>query len=665
MRKKKYTLKDDPYLAPYLEMIDQRKQIIRATEYKLTAGKMKLENFASAHEYYGLHFKQNQWIFRDWAPNASEIYLIGEFNNWQTDENYKLSRINKRGDWELKLDKNELKNKQLYRLKVIWEDDEGDRIPAYARRVVQDKHTQIFNAQIWTDTYHWNYPEISINHPFQKIYEAHIGMANEEEKISTYNEFREHILPRIIEAGYNTIQLMGIPEHPYYGSFGYHVSNFFAPSSRFGPPEDLKRLIDEAHKNNIAVIIDLVHSHAVKNEVEGLAKFDGTDYLYFHGGDKGQHIAWDSRLFDYGKTEVLHFLLSNCRYWLDEFNVDGFRFDGITSMLYHHHGIGYTFTSYEDYFNQHVDTTAYTYLALANKVIHKIKPSAKTISEDISGMPGLVYPVEDGGCGFDFRQAMGVSDHWFKMLKDRRDEDWNLDALWHELTNKRAEEQTISYVECHDQSLVGGKTLMFELADSEMYSSMHKSHQNMIIDRAIALHKMARLATFISADSGYLNFMGNEFGHPEWIDFPREGNNWSHFYSRRQWSLKDNPELKYHSLAKFDKDMIELEDPDFPHCYPRLLYIHNDHKIIAFKRGKYLAVFNFHPSDSRADYAIPLDQSGKFTLILDTDREEYSGFQRIHPDQVFYTNPGENHDHGPHIKTYLPCRSALVLKYES
>ena len=177
-------------------------------------------------------------------------------------------------------------------------------------------------------------------------------MATEEEKVGSYNEFRENILPRIKEDGYNAIQIMAIQEHPYYGSFGYHVSSFFAPSSRNGTPEELRELIDKAHELGLAVIMDIVHSHAVKNEIEGIARMDGSYDLYFHG-DPGRryHSAWDSLCFDYGKDEVLHFLLSNCKYWMDEFRFDGFRFDGVTSMIYMSHGLGESFTDYGDYYS--------------------------------------------------------------------------------------------------------------------------------------------------------------------------------------------------------------------------------------------------------------------------------------------------------------------------
>jgi 1,4-alpha-glucan branching enzyme len=625
----------------------------------LTQGTRSISDFASAHEYYGLHAGTNGWVFREWAPNAQKIYLIGDFSGWQCLEKFRLERLNDHGDWELKIPRGILRDKDLYRLHIYWDGGQGDRIPAYARRVVQDEETGIFNAQVWVSKYRWKVPDYQNRHPFLKIYEAHVGMSSEEGRVAGYDHFREQVLPRIKEAGYNAIQLMAVQEHPYYGSFGYHVANFFAPTSRFGTPQQLKHLIDEAHRNNIAVIIDLVHSHSVKNVVEGLSRFDGTEYQYFHAGDRGYHAAWDSRCFDYGKIPVLHFLLSNTRYWLDEFHVDGFRFDGITSMLYTHHGVGYTFTSYDDYFNHYVDTDAYIYLSLANKVIHQVQPHAATIAEDISGMPGLVYGWEEGGCGFDYRQAMGVSDYWFKMLKDMRDEDWHMDTLWHELTNKRPEETTVSYVECHDQALVGGKSLIFELADKEMYTDMTRQSRNMIIERAVALHKMARLATFGTADGGYLNFMGNEFGHPEWVDFPREGNNWSYHYSRRQWSLRDNQNLIYHALAEFDRDMIRLKESIMSESFPEPLYLHNDHKVMAFRRGHYVFILNFHPARSFTDYSIPVGWSGKYILRLDSDHTEYNGFGRLKASQEYFTHSGSP----DYIMVYIPSRCGLVLEF--
>jgi 1,4-alpha-glucan branching enzyme len=487
-------------------------------------------------------------------------------------------------------------------------------------------------------------------------------MAQELGRVGTYDQFRADILPRIADAGYNTVQLMAVMEHPYYGSFGYQVSSFFAPSSRFGTPNQLKALIDEAHGMGLRVIMDLVHSHAAGNPVEGLSEFDGTEHQYCHAGARGRHQAWGSRCFDYGKTEVLHFLLSNCRFWLDEYRVDGFRFDGVTSMLYLDHGIGRAFSAFEGYFDDTVDGDALIYLTLANKLIHELRPDAVTIAEDVSGMPGLGAPIAEGGCGFDYRLAMGVPDHWFKIVKKLPDEQWDPGALWGELTNRRSDERSITYVESHDQSIVGDKTMLFELIDSQVYTNMGVCDEHMAVVRGIALHKMMRLATVASGGDGYLNFMGNEFGHPEWVDFPREGNNWSYHYARRQWSLRDSKDMKYHFLADFDIAMLETvaSRTDVTSRSPEHLLDHFDDKILAMRRGPQVLVFNFHPNNSVVDYTLNVEP-GEYRLVLDTDELRFGGQGRLQAHQRYLTHPAADNDaHG--VKFYLPCRTALVME---
>jgi 1,4-alpha-glucan branching enzyme len=495
------------------------------------------------------------------------------------------------------------------------------------------------------------------------IYEVHVGMAQEDERVGTYLEFADRVLPRIVEAGYNTLQIMAVPEHPYYGSYGYHVSSFFAPSSRFGTPEELKTLIDKAHGMGLVVLIDLVHSHAVNNEVEGISRYDGSLYQFFHRGQRGRHDAWDSRCFDYGKPQVLHFLLSNCRYWLDAFHVDGFRFDGITSMLYHHHGLGTAFTSYDDYFNDQVDEEALVYLALANRVIHTLRPDAVTIAEDISGMPGLARPWEEGGIGFDYRYAMGIPDHWIKLTKDTRDENWHMGGLWYELNNRRSDEKTISYAESHDQALVGDQTLIFRLIGDAMYAHMAKDRPNSKVERGLALHKMIRLITLATAGNGYLSFMGNEFGHPEWIDFPRQANQWSYRYARRQWHLKEDPDLHYQALDRFDRDMIALARTCdlFDQANSQLLWEQNDEKVLVFQRSGLIFAFNFHPARSYSDFHFPAPP-GEYRIVLDSDNHLYDGQGRVDHSVHHFTQPVDTASPGHHqIWIYLPQRTALVL----
>jgi len=658
----------DPWLKPYQSVLARRAEKERRTEHRLTGGKMDLADFASGHEYFGLHGYQNQWVFREWAPNAAAIYLIGNMTDWKEDAAYALNRI-QGGQWELRMPIDAISPGDLYRLRIHWPGGAGDRIPAWTRRVIQDPATNIFNAQVWhpSKQYQWRHPDFVRPKEARYIYEVHIGMAQEEGKIGTFAEFTDKVLPRVIRSGYNTLQLMAIQEHPYYASFGYQVSSFFAPSSRFGTPEELKALIDAAHNAGLMVIMDLIHSHAVANEVEGLSRFDGTLYQYFHEGSRGMHSAWDSRCFDYGKPEVLHFLLSNCRYWLDEYKIDGFRFDGITSMLYLDHGLGKAFTSYDDYFSDQVDEEALVYLTLANRLIHQVKPEALTIAEDVSGMPGLALSQNDGGLGFDYRFAMGVPDYWIKMIKDQRDEDWHVGKLWHELTRRRVEEKTISYAESHDQALVGDQTLMFRLAGADMYDHMHVQDRNLDINRAIALHKLIRLITLATAGNGYLNFMGNEFGHPEWIDFPREGNAWSFHYARRQWHLADNPDLKYRQLAQFDRNMIMLAHRNgwLESTLLHLLREHTADKILIFMRGESLFGFNFHPEQSYTDYRVDTTP-GRYRLVFSTDDPAYGGHNRLEPDQTHLTlTDGHGTKKHHFLSLYLPSRTGIVLKIET
>ncbi len=661
-------VKNDPWLKPYESAIEGRHNYAIEKENELTQGKGSLSDFATGYLYFGMHRDKKYWTFREWAPNATEIYLIGDFCNWEKNEKFKLRKIkHSNGVWELKIPIGWLRHGNLYKLIVCWNGGEGERIPAWATRVIQDQETKIFCAQIWEP----ENPYIFKKKVFRPktdpllIYECHIGMSQQEEKVGTYNEFREKVLPRVIAQGYNCIQIMAIQEHPYYGSFGYHVSSFFAPSSRFGTPDDLKQLIDEAHKNNISVIMDIVHSHAVKNEVEGLANFAGDPNQYFYPGDKREHPAWDSLCFDYGKNEVLHFLLSNCKYWLEVFRFDGFRFDGVTSMLYHSHGLGEHFTSYADYYNGMQDDNAICYLTLANKLIHEINSKAITIAEEVSGMPGLAAPFKNGGYGFDYRMAMNIPDFWIKTIKEKIDEDWKPSSLFYELTNRRADEMTISYAESHDQALVGDKTIIFRLVDSDMYWHFQKGDQNYRVNRGIALHKMIRMLTVATMNGGYLNFMGNEFGHPEWIDFPREGNGWSHKYARRQWNLVDDKKLCYHYLGDFDAALIHLitSIPDFSYSKVTEICINDEDQVLAFKRKSLTFIFNFNPVKSFVDYGF-LVNAGEYDVVLNTDSTEFGGHGFADDSICHITNfdPLYKREQKEWLKLYLPARTAVVLK---
>lgn len=660
-------VRDDEWLQPFEAAIQGRHEHVNNRIADLTGGKGSLSDFADGHLYFGLHRTPRQWVLREWAPNATAIYLTGTFNQWQELSNYALKRIDENGTWELKLPAKALHHLDLYKLSIHWDGGQGERVPAWATRVVQDEKTKIFSAQVWhpEHAYEWKKQTFRPKRGPLFIYECHIGMSQDAEKVGTYNEFRLNVLPRIIADGYNCIQIMAIAEHPYYGSFGYHVSSFFAPSSRFGTPDELKQLIDEAHAAGIMVIMDLVHSHAVKNEVEGLGNYAGDPNQFFYPGSRHEHSAWDSLCFDYGKNEVVHFLLSNCKYWLTEFHFDGFRFDGVTSMLYYSHGLGEAFCGYPDYFNGHQDDNAICYLTLANLLIHEVNPNAITIAEEVSGMPGLAAPFKDGGYGFDYRMAMNIPDYWIKTIKECRDEDWHPSSILWELTNRRADEKTISYCESHDQALVGDKTLIFRLIDADMYWHFKKGDENDTVHRGIALHKMIRLVTASTINGGYLNFMGNEFGHPEWIDFPREGNGWSYKYARRQWNLVDNHELCYHYLGDFDNKMIHLlrnAEGDIRKFPVQEVWHDDGDQVLAYMRGSLVFVFNFSPNRSYDGYGFRVPE-GAYEVVLNTDATEFGGNGLADDTVCHLTNfdPLLAREHKGWLKLYLPARSAVVL----
>ncbi|MEQ9424560.1 MAG: alpha-amylase family glycosyl hydrolase [Cyclobacteriaceae bacterium] len=661
-------VQNDGWLEPYSEEVQRRIDSFKAelNNYKNVAGGLK--KFAQGHKFLGFNYDKSKkgWWYREWAPKATKLYLTGDFNGWDRNANPLKKKAG--GVWEIFLPDSKYRLKLTHdsslKVHVVAANGATDRIPAYIERAVQLEGQIDFVGKFWNPAkaFKWTDKDYSPKKSFDMplIYECHIGMATEEESIGTYREFADNILPRIKALGYNSIQSMAIQEHPYYGSFGYHVSNFFAVSSRFGTPDDFKYLVNKAHEMGIAVIMDLVHSHAVKNISEGLNQFDGSDDQYFHEGGRGYHNAWDSKLFNYGKWEVRQFLLSNIRYWIEEYHVDGFRFDGVTSMLYMHHG-DVSFDNYDKYFKSMVDWDTITYLQLANELAHSIKPYFITIAEDMSGMPGLCRPQKEGGIGFDFRLAMGLPDYWIKILKERRDEDWNVHELWGTMNNRRYGERTIAYAESHDQAIVGDKTIAFWLMDKEMYTHMHKDHESMVVDRGMAFHKMIRCITMSCGGEGYLNFIGNEFGHPEWIDFPREGNNWSYKYARRQWSLVDNQDLRYQFLNNFDQAMVQLaakyELLDAP--FAEALNHDQDNLTLIYERKNLIFIFNFHWANSIPDYRFRVPHAGTYKIILNSDEKQFCGFDRIDASLEYPTVKllGEHF-----LSVYLPNRICLVME---
>ena len=657
-------IEKDPWLNPQAGDIRMHLDRYNDTRWHL-AGEGSIVDFANGHHYFGFHRTDTGWVFRDWLPGADAVWLKGDFNDWEPFD-HPLTAIGN-GVWEIELEgADALKHGQFVKLMVGRDGNSFERLPAWITRCVLDHSTETLCGQIWMpdEPFQWTdgdfYGKKRPDSPM--IYEAHIGMAQEEARVGTYREFADETLDWIKYAGYNTIQLMAIQEHPYYASFGYQVTNFFAPSHRYGTPEDLKYLINKAHGMGISVLLDVVHSHACPNLGEGLNQLDGTDDQYFLYGGRGWHEAWKTRVFDYGKYEVLHFLLSNLKYWQEEFHFDGFRFDGVTSMMYENHGME-AFDNYDKYFSMNTNVDGRVYLMLANELIHGYNEKAMTVAEDRSGFPGMCLPWEYGGVGFDYRLAMGVPDMWIKLVKDQMQEDWNMHYIWHEITGCRPGEMAIAYAESHDQALVGDKSLIFRMADAEMYTGMMKDYHSPSMDRAIDMHKLIRFLTCALAPNGYLNFIGNEFGHPEWVDFPREGNNWSYHYARRQWSLVKSTDYKYEWLANFDRAMTFLINTFHIHCAgpAESLWLDNEKKLMIFARGGLLFAFNLHPTWSQEDVFIScrVTGPGRYRVVFSSDEAPYGGQSRISTETVYRA---EDTEFGLGFRLYLPCRTAVALE---
>ena len=656
----------DPLLKPYAADVALRMERNAAVRKQLLGDSAALSAFANGYLYYGFHRTQTGWVFREWAPGADAIHLIGDFNDWNR-ASHPLRRLDG-GVWEIELSgADALKHGQHVKLQITRGSRSFDRIPAYIRYTVQDPLTHQLTGVIWAPErpFQWTdggYGRKKIS-PLM-IYEAHIGMAQEREGIGTYREFADFNLDRIKALGYNAVQLMAVMEHPYYASFGYQVSSFFAASHWYGEPDGLKALVDRAHSLGMYVLLDVVHSHACANVGEGLNLFDGTEDQYFLPGERGNHPAWGSKLFNYAKHEVIHFLLSNLKFWQEEYHFDGFRFDGVTSMIYQNHGLGENFTDYSQYFGLNTNVDALTYLQLANELIHEVNPFAVTIAEDMSGMPGMALPIRSGGIGFDYRLSMGIPDFWIRLLKDVPDRQWDMGRLWYELTTRRTQEKNVGYCESHDQALVGDKTLIFRMADAEMYTGMDKAYHSLAIDRAIALHKMIRFITLALGSEAYLNFMGNEFGHPEWIDFPREGNGWSHHYARRQWSLAENGYLKYEWLERFDREMLRFARKYRVMTKPTAanLWMDEKNKLLAFAKGDLIYLFNFSPDASPTDFFVPahITGEGQYRAVFTTDRIEFGGQDRVSERYVYTAKPVP--DKGVGFTVYLPSRTAIVFR---
>lgn len=665
---------EDNDLRSYHPFLIERGRRFEAEYRRIVDQYTSVYNYANLANELGLHCVpgedgQNKWIWREYMPGADTVWLTTEKYHFQR---HARQRFTKKADgiFELILPYDALAHGMYVELRVepaayTVLNPDGiptalKRVPAFSTWVEQNKEipTQ-WCARIFHPEKPYCFREKNPEIPsFLRIYEAHVGMAQPDtkhigESAGTYLDFANNILPRIKKGGYTCVQLMGILEHPLYRSFGYQVSNYFAPCSRFGTPDDCKQMIDAAHALGLSVILDIPHAHACANTEQGLYQYDGTPYFFM---DKINQ--WGTPSFDFSNEMTRRFLLSNLRYWLEEYHVDGFRFDAVGNMLYKDFGVDDNFSHTGRCFygkdgKPRTNNEGELYIALANHLIHEINPKGISIAEEFSGMPGLTCLPKDGGLGFDARFAMGIPDYWEKFIKKPQD----LGSMWYEMNNHRPYDHTISYVECHDQCINGHDAMIWRLLGDDMYNAMLMETETWKVSRGLAFYRLMRLITLATADKGYLNFMGNEFGHPEWLDAEE--------HAHRQWRLAEDTSLKYACLNAWDQAQMQLVSDNIESFKTPAMfrYIHEDKRLLAFERGALLFVFNFNETQAFSDLCFAVTP-GKYLEILSSDERRFAGHDNLRitePPLEHFTQPCFDPNLGD-ITLYIPPMIVLVLK---
>lgn len=659
----------DSELMDYADFFARRRDLFLHETARIRAAWGNLAAYAGLHLDLGMRNVTGEdgrpyRRLREWMPAANSLYLTTNRTDFARRYEYRFKRTDDPNVWELFVPLEELPHGTYYELHVASSRTKGHvkRVPAFAVWVEQNRDNEDeWCARVWDppEPHRFLYPRPA-RAAFPRIYEAHVGIARpllgkKPKQYGTYEYFARKVLPRIAEGGYTAVQLMGIAEHPLYKSFGYQVSSYFAPSSRFGTPDEFKTLVDEAHRLGLAVYLDITHSHSCPNTEQGLARYDTTNY-FFHK----KKTQWATLSFDYGLEATRRFLLSNCRWWMEEFKVDGFRFDAVGNMIYTDHGLGDDFSHVGRCFygaggTSRLDENGVLYLSLANTLVHELAPEAFTVAEEFSGAPGMSCAPEQGGLGFDRRFAMGIPDYWAKFIRGEGS-GTSMGMLWHEMTNRRWYDKTVSYTECHDQCINGDDAFIWRLIGDDMYEHMSMFSNSWKNSRGVALHKLMRFVTLATAGQGWLNFMGNEFGHPEWID--------DEAYAHRQWHLAETGHLKYSKLDAFDRAMLGLvreHGGDFKKS-PHFRFIHEEDRLLAFERGRLLFVFNFH--ETRPQSALNLMVTpGKYTEILSSDELAYAGYGNLSVKRAaggHFSDPSSGATE-QRITLYLPPLTALAL----
>lgn len=597
-----------------------------------------------SYQYFGAHLNEKGVTFRVWAPNAQGVAVVGDFNGWNIHDHPMSPVSDRHGIWELFIPA--LSQGQLYKYAVRQQDGEiaykADPYGFYSE--VKPKTASI----IWTlEGYDWqdenwckkrtetDWLKMPIN-----IYEAHLGSwkRNEQGDYLSYHELADQLVPYLVEMHYTHIELMPIMEHPFDGSWGYQLTGYYAATSRYGDPQGLMHFIDCCHQAGIGVILDWVPGHFCKDD-QGLRHFDGTSQYEF-----SEHQQWGTMVFDYGKPEVLDFLISNAHFWFDRYHIDGLRIDGVASMIELNHGL-----DGEPFHNTQGGTDrleALAFLRELNTIIFRDFPFAIMSAEDSTSYPMVTWPVDKGGLGFNLKWDMG----WMHDTLDYMKTDPMFRNRFHNLL-------TFSMAYAFNENFI------LPLSHDEVVHSKRTILDKMFGDYNMKFDQFRILFGYLMTHPGKkLSFMGNEFApFLEWrVDESLE------------WFLLDYQ--KHQEIHTYIKDLNKFYRKEKAlwsddHSWAGFEWLepnNSEQSILIFKRlgstekDTLITIINFCPL-SYNDYQIGVPAPGNYRLAFNSDDRSYggSGFT-MKKTMKAQTSPLHGQDYSVSIN--IPPSSVIVLK---
>ena len=601
-----------------------------------------------AQEFLGAHrVSEDKYVFRVWAPHAAAIYVVGDFNGWN-EEASPMGKLNDAGVWEAYVDN--VKDFDAYKFLIYTSD--GQKLYkadpyAFHAETRPGTASKIFNSNYkWRDKA-WlkKRKETSVYKSPVNIYEVHLGSWRiyEDGNTLSYRDMAAQLVKYAKDMGYTHIEVMPVAEHPFDGSWGYQVTGYFAPTSRYGTPDDFKFLVDECHRAGLGIIVDWVPAHFPK-DAHGLANFDGDACYEYADVKKGEHLQWGTKIFDYGRNEVQSFLISNACFWFDEYHVDGLRVDAVASMLYLDYGREHgQWVPNEKGGNENLEAVAF--MKLLNETVFREHGDVMMLAEESTSWPMVSKPVFMGGLGYNFKWNMGWMNDILRYF--------SLDGIFRK----------------YNHDLI---TFSFFYAFSENFV-LPISHDEVVHGKGSLINKMpgdyndkfagvrAFLGYMYAHPGKKLLFMGSEFGQfIEW-DY-KKGLDWLLLDYDMHRLLQGYTA----ALNKFYKKNAPLWQIDYSwEGFSWIVSDDNANSVIAFVRSdenneKIIAICNFTPV-LREDYKIGVPAADGYEVAFNSDDIKYGGTgEKIK--KSYRLKPGAMHGYDNYIEVKLPPMSTIYLK---